>query len=666
MRRERLARLYVAAVITVGAGLLVALVVAGGSELADEADAALLLLAIAVLIGELVPIRLGPDDGEVAPSTTFTFALLLAYGTAAAALAQTVASLVADGVHRKSLVRSAFNAAQYVIAIAAAGVVYGLVTDEPLFDDKLRGGGIAFIDLVGVAAAGIAFFAVNTGSVAVTLALTTGARVRDQFASDLIPESFTESILIGSAPLAVLAVQTNLWLLPLLALPLVAVQRAARHARLSEHLAVHDALTGLSNRALLADRLRHALAVRARRGGRLAILLLDLDRFKVVNDSLGHSAGDELLRQVAARLTAVVRDEDTVARLGGDEFVVVLESISDPGEAAEVAARIQAALREPMAIEGRDIVVSASVGIVEPKGDEAPETLLRHADLAMYRAKSRGRARHEEFVDALAVTAAERLATETELRRALQEDELRLAYQVIVDLETTRPVAVEALVRWRHPYRGTLGPGAFLPVARESGLLVPLTTWVLEEALRQIQQWNREGADLGSLRVHVNVPAGQLTEATFADRVLELLNRAAVRPAQLCLEVTEDALVQVAGPGLDMLQRLRDRGVTIALDDFGTGYSSLSQLRHVPVDTLKIDGSFVRGLPRDTGIVKTIVDLASGLGLGATAEGIETDDQVRTLRDVGCERGQGYRFARPVSPQEFEATVIDRASGGGA
>jgi diguanylate cyclase (GGDEF)-like protein len=602
------------------------------------------LLVVAVAIGELTPIRVGQEEGEVAPSTTFTFALLLAYGVPAAVLGQAIGSLTADAFHGKPALRRAFNVAQYTIAIAAAGLVFELLSSSP------EDGTFSIAQLLAMAAAGCVFFAVNTGSVAIVVAITTGTSVREQVSSSLLGESVTEAILIGLAPLAVLAVETNLALLPLLALPLFAVQRAGRHARLNERMALHDALTGLPNRALLADRLGHALTLRARRQTQLAVLLLDLDRFKVVNDSLGHDAGDQLLRHVAAQLEDVVRTGDTVARLGGDEFVVVLEHVSSPEEPSHVAARILERLSEPVTIGGSDIVVGASVGIVIPEGDEEPDTLLRHADLAMYRAKAHGRGRHEQFVDELAVGARERLATETALRLALADGQLFLAYQPIVDLSSGDLVAVEALVRWRHPERGVLAPAQFLPVARDAGLLPALTQWVLQEALAEMTRW--KAADPGGrpIRVHVNVPPVQLTDPHFADRVLELLAESANAAADLCLEVTEDALVEVAGPGLDMLRRLRESGIRVALDDFGTGYSSLSQLRQLPVDTLKIDLSFVAGIasPGEASIVRTIIDLAHALGIAATAEGIESERQAKVLLDLGCDSGQGFRFGRPV------------------
>jgi diguanylate cyclase (GGDEF)-like protein len=624
-------------------GILVVLTIRNLDAVADELDAGLVLLAVAVAIGELTPIRVGRDEGEVAPSTTFTFALLLAYGVPAAVLGQALGSLTADVFHRKPALRSAFNIAQYTIAIAAAGLVFELLASPP------EDGAFSTAQLLAMACAGCVFFAVNTGTVAIVLAITTGTSLREQVSGSLIGESVTEAILIGLAPLAVLAVETNLALLPLLALPLFAVQRAGRHARLNERMALHDALTGLPNRALLADRLEHALTLRARRQTQLALLLLDLDRFKVVNDSLGHGAGDQLLRHVAEQLEDVVRTGDTVARLGGDEFVVVLENVNSAAEPSEVAARILRKLSEPVTIGGSDIVVGASVGIVIPEGDEEPETLLRHADLAMYRAKAHGRGRHEQFVDELAVGAQERLATETALRLALADGQLFLAYQPIVNLSSGKPVAVEALVRWRHPERGVLAPAQFLPVAREAGLLPALTQWVLQEALAEMTRWKAD-ADGDRIRVHVNVPPAQLTDPYFADRVLELLDETANVARDLCLEVTEDALVEVAGPGLDMLRRLREHGVWIALDDFGTGYSSLSQLRQLPVDTLKIDLSFVAGIatPGEANIVRTVIDLAHGLGIEATAEGIETARQAQVLVELGCDNGQGFRFGRPV------------------
>ncbi|HZB75184.1 MAG TPA: EAL domain-containing protein [Solirubrobacteraceae bacterium] len=624
-------------------GILVVLTIRNLDAVADELDAGLVLLAVAVAIGELTPIRVGRDEGEVAPSTTFTFALLLAYGVPAAVLGQALGSLTADVFHRKPALRSAFNIAQYTIAIAAAGLVFELLASPP------EDGAFSTAQLLAMACAGCVFFAVNTGTVAIVLAITTGTSLREQVSGSLIGESVTEAILIGLAPLAVLAVETNLALLPLLALPLFAVQRSGRHARLNERMALHDALTGLPNRALLADRLEHALTLRARRQTQLALLLLDLDRFKVVNDSLGHGAGDQLLRHVAEQLEDVVRTGDTVARLGGDEFVVVLENVNSAAEPSEVAARILRKLSEPVTIGGSDIVVGASVGIVIPEGDEEPETLLRHADLAMYRAKAHGRGRHEQFVDELAVGAQERLATETALRLALADGQLFLAYQPIVNLSSGKPVAVEALVRWRHPERGVLAPAQFLPVAREAGLLPALTQWVLQEALAEMTRWKAD-ADGDRIRVHVNVPPAQLTDPYFADRVLELLDETANVARDLCLEVTEDALVEVAGPGLDMLRRLREHGVWIALDDFGTGYSSLSQLRQLPVDTLKIDLSFVAGIatPGEANIVRTVIDLAHGLGIEATAEGIETARQAQVLVELGCDNGQGFRFGRPV------------------
>jgi diguanylate cyclase (GGDEF)-like protein len=650
-------RIYVAAVIAAGALLLGGLIARGFDDVVESADIGLVLLVVAVLAGELSPIRLDPDEGEVAPSTTFTFALLLAYGIPAAACAQALASIVADAVHRKPARRIAFNVAQYTIAIALAGLVFRLV------GGTLRPGAFDLRELIALVFAGVTFFAVNTGAVAIALHLTSGVRVREQLSSDLVPESITEAILIGLAPLAVVAVETNPWLLPLVALPLIAVQRAGRHARLSQHLALHDALTGLPNRTLLADRLAHALALRHRRGGTLGLLLLDLDRFKVVNDSLGHTVGDELLREVGRRLGAVVRDGDTVARVGGDEFVVVLETLEHPGEAAEVAARIQEAIRRPVVVDGREIVVGASVGIVVPEGDEEVETIVRNADLAMYRAKAEGRGRHETFVDALAIGAAERLATETALRRAIAESELRLVYQPILDLEDGRPAGLEALVRWQHPDRGLLGPGAFLPVARDSGLLPGVTTWVLRAAVEQLRRWADAGDGVALPLVHVNIPAVQLTDPSFADRVLRLLEETGVEPGRLCLEVTEDALVDVSGPGLELLGRLRESGVAIALDDFGTGYSSLSQLRELPVDVLKIDLSFISRLtrePADATIVRTIIELAHGLGLRATAEGVETQEQVQALRRLGCDRGQGYLFSRPVPADEVWALLRER------
>jgi diguanylate cyclase (GGDEF)-like protein/PAS domain S-box-containing protein len=431
-------------------------------------------------------------------------------------------------------------------------------------------------------------------------------------------------------------------------------------------LAHYDQLTGLPNRALFLERLGQALARAEGLGRAVAVLFLDLDNFKVINDSLGHGAGDRLLAAVAARLRSSVRVGDTAARFGGDEFAVLLEDLGDDCDATETADRVVRSLHAPVVLDGHEVCPSFSVGVATsaPNGD-TPERMLRHADLAMYRAKANGKAQYAVFDEAMATDAMDRLTLEAELRQALARDELRVDYQPIVDLGTGRIAELEALVRWQHPRYGLVPPARFIPIAEETGLIVPIGHWVLDQACRQAQDWRDALPDARDLAMSVNLSARQFRHPGLVADVVGVLRATGLAPGALKLEITESVLMQHMEGAIATMHELKALGVRLAIDDFGTGYSSLAYLKHFPVDTLKIDRSFVRGIGRDHGdvaIVRSVIALADSLHLAVTAEGIETAEQLEELQALGCDRGQGFFLARPASDDAVRLLLAAESS----
>ncbi|HET8655643.1 MAG TPA: EAL domain-containing protein [Longimicrobiaceae bacterium] len=428
------------------------------------------------------------------------------------------------------------------------------------------------------------------------------------------------------------------------------------------HDALHDALTGLPNRLLFMERLTHVVA-RARRHDHyvFGVLFLDLDRFKVINDSLGHHVGDELLVVISQRLKDCLRTEDTVARLGGDEFAILLEDIGGMDDATRVAERIQAELSAPVNLSGFEVFTSASIGIaLSTSATDRPEHLLRNADMAMYRAKSSGQARYEVFDREMHASALVRLQMETDLRRALDRGEFRLHYQPIVDLASGRLCAVEALLRWMHPDRGWTEPKDFVPVAEETGMILPIGQWVLREACERVRDWQRRFGARAPESVAVNLSAKQFSQADLVEQIEQVLARSELPASALRLEITESAVVDNADAAVVLLERLKRVGADLSLDDFGTGYSSLSYLHRFPLDALKIDRSFIGRMHEDersAHLVQTVLALARSLGVSAVAEGVEIPEQLALLRALGCRYGQGYLFAEPLDPVEMEARM---------
>jgi diguanylate cyclase (GGDEF)-like protein/PAS domain S-box-containing protein len=425
--------------------------------------------------------------------------------------------------------------------------------------------------------------------------------------------------------------------------------------------AFHDGLTGLPNRSLFIDRLDHALKRNKRnRNVSSAVLFLDLDRFKVVNDSLGHMAGDILLIEIARRIEGCVRPGDTVARLGGDEFVVLCEDIKDIEVAKGVAERIQSALSLPVKLEGTEIFPTASIGIaMTTMGYNKPEDVLRDADITMYQAKTSGKAQYAVFDSSMRQKALAQLHIEIDLRKALEHNEFRIFYQPIISLKTNSIVSLEALLRWNHPHRGIIPPSEFIPIAEETGLIAAIGEWVLRKACAQLCTWNEKTST--PIRVAVNISGVQLRDPGFADIVLSILNETGLPTSMLDLEVTETTLMAQDQSAVQMLSKLQSKGIHVCLDDFGTGYSSLNCIQNLPIDVLKVDRSFICRIESDEEqikIVETILHLGKNLGIEVIAEGVETDDQLTSLKAIKCEHYQGFLYSKPIAEEEVESLIL--------
>ena len=436
------------------------------------------------------------------------------------------------------------------------------------------------------------------------------------------------------------------------------------------HMAFHDHLTGLPNRALFMDRVEHAVGRAHREGSCVAVLFVDLDNFKVVNDSLGHAAGDRLLHALSSRLRASLDPRATLARFGGDEFTILLEDVAHAGDAQEVAQRVREVLRRPVGVAEREVFVTASIGIaMSTPGKDTPGDLVRNADVAMYRAKATGRGGSVVFDRALDAVAVGRLELETDLRAALDRGELEVHYQPIVHLPTGRIRDMEALVRWRHPRHGLIPPDRFIPLAEETGLIIPIGLWVLKTACRQLRAWQTRFGNAADLCVSVNLSARQFQHPTLLDDVGRILQESGVEPDRVMFEITESIAMRDAAAAADILADLKQLGLRLAIDDFGTGYSSLSYLHGFPIDVLKIDRSFIsrlRSERQDVAIVQAVIALARGLHMEVTAEGIETNEQLTQLEQLGCDRGQGYYFGRPMPAESLTLVLSEHLGHAGA
>jgi diguanylate cyclase (GGDEF)-like protein/PAS domain S-box-containing protein len=441
------------------------------------------------------------------------------------------------------------------------------------------------------------------------------------------------------------------------------------------HQAFHDPLTGLANRVLFLDRVAHALNLMTRHRQTLAVLFVDLDGFKNINDSLGHAAGDALLAVIARRLLTCVRTADTVARLGGDEFAFLIEGATDENSASAVAERVAEAVRQPIDLEGKEVVITSSIGIATADMEGNAADLLRDADMAMYAAKGRGKARYERFEPGMQARALERLELQGDLRRAAEHlQEFRILYQPIVLLRTGELIGVEALLRWDHPRRGTLSPADFIPMAEETGVIMSIGSWVLRQACCEARRWRDESLGGRSFSLTVNVSGLQLQHDRMVEDVREALELSGMEPHDLVLEITESVLMREDDVLVDRLCALKELGVRLAIDDFGTGYSSLGYLQRFPIDILKIDKAFIDDVGHEDiepALVRAIIALGGSLQLQTIAEGVELQQQSRGLQELGCEMGQGYFFGRPATAKEIDS-VLDsvesqaRFPGGGA
>ncbi len=606
------------------------------------------VLSLMVLVGELrtVHVARGAGYDEITVSTTFSMALALVGPLALVLVVQGLAVAVEDLRQGKSPLKMLFNVSQYVLVLFSSTAVFCALTGEPvLTGSHLDVPG----DLPAAMAAGVTFFAVNCLLVGVVTALARREAVRQQVVAAFRLQAVISGVLLGLAPVVATIAATTLWLLPLLLSPIVAVHQSALMAARREREALHDTLTGLPNRSFFRLRTVQAMEEASRLGEQVAVMLVDLDHFKDINDTLGHHVGDALLVQVAERLQTALRTEDVVARFGGDEFAVLATGLTSTDEAVLVARRLLEALATPIISDGVRLDVPASIGIaLHPEHGSDVDLLVQRADIALYAAKvERGTwAVYETSADG---HSPERLLLATEVRDALREGQLFCAYQPKTDAATGRVVGLEALVRWLHPTRGVVMPDEFLPVVENTGLAGPLTELVLGQALQAVAGWRAAGHDLS---VAVNLSARSLGDLGLVPLVAAALTEHGVPASALVLEVTETGIMTDPTRAVQVLAMLRQLGVQLAVDDFGTGYSSLAYLRRLDVDELKIDKSFVMDLAsqaEDAMIVRSTVELGHNLGLRVVAEGVEDQAATDMLRGWGCDVLQGYLISRPLA-----------------
>jgi diguanylate cyclase (GGDEF)-like protein len=586
--------LYVAAVIAVGVAFTVWMVEDGAGDLRLLLEPEAIMFFLFAFGGEFVPLKVFTRgaEGEVTTSTTFAIATMLVAGPLAALVALGLANLFADTLGRKPPKKVAFNFAQYAITVGATGLVLKATTDLPRAIEPH----LLPEHLPGILLAAVTFFVFNAALVSTVIALAQRVSVFKYMANDLLFQASINGLMLGLAPIVVLAADFALPAIVLLFLPILAVHRGGREAIAKEHQALHDALTGLPNRELFRDRIDHAVRTSRRSGDAAVVMLMDLDHFKEINDTLGHHMGDLLLLEVARRLQRALRESDTVARLGGDEFGVLLPRVDKPGDAAVVAQQLLVHLREPFVLEGMRLEIDASIGIaMHPLHGEDNETLQQRADIAMYSAKQSGRG-YAIFEPELDRHSPRRLALAGGLRSAINEGQIQLYYQPKAELRTGRIIGVEALARWDHPEFGIVGPSEFVPIAEQTGLITPLTSFVLDAAIHRVRAWMEAGLELS---VAVNLSARSFLDTHLAAEIPRLLARHDVPARLLELEITESMLMTDPARAEATLDRLSQIGLTLSIDDFGTGYSSLANLKRLPVDVIKIDKSFVMEMNLD-------------------------------------------------------------------
>ncbi|KWW99598.1 bifunctional diguanylate cyclase/phosphodiesterase [Carbonactinospora thermoautotrophica] len=655
---------YAACVMAAGAGVLAW----GGVRLStDAADGlprlvqlpGLWILAVLIVFGELRPITSpGRRDGEgITTSTTFTFAVLLYLGLPIAAVLHALASLLYGVARRHATWRNVFNMAQYALSLAAAyGVlaVFGVAATpaQPKVPDAA--------DLPAVGLAALAYLTVNNLLVWRGLAWWQGGRFVETVRAELAYQAAVGGVLLGLSPLVVVVLAHRPWFIPLFGVALVAVYRSASISRAREQESLHDSLTGLPNRKMLIRSSEQALAAARRRGGRMGLFLLDLDRFKEINDTLGHLTGDRLLALVAERLKRALRPGDVVGRLGGDEFAILLPTVPDAATARAIAARVVDVFAQPFNLDGLVLDLEASVGIaLYPDHAADFEGLLQRADVAMYLAKGASGGIEMYAVERDRNTP-DRLALLGDLRRALDAGDLDLYYQPKVSFADGAVVGLEALVRWTHPIRGPMSPELFVQLAEQTGLMPRLTEYVLQTALAQAAVWWRTGI---TVPIAVNVSLRDIHAPGFVHTISEGLRRYGVPASALQLEITERVLLEDPNRVSDTISGLEELGVRLSLDDFGTGYSSLVHLRRMPVSEIKIDRSFVARLTdvkEDAAIVRSTVDLAHSLGIRVVAEGVEDDATWEQLRRLGCDVAQGWLVARAMPGEQATAWLAER------